>query len=229
MNQLRVSVFLAIATFSVLVCGADLFAQGVFRRDRRVRQPQVRDFTAAEVRESIARGIETLESRQQAKGEWGDVHSYSNGSTALCTLALLNACDRKDTPAIQKGLQAIRAEKVRSTYFTSLKIMCLATADPEGKKYLQEVQTDIDWLIKIQKKSGGWAYGRPGNSGSPDSSNSQFALLALHEAAQMGAVIDEKVWERAKDYWRQCRIRTGGYTYNAVSYTHLTLPTILRV
>ena len=215
MNQLRVSVFLAIATFSVLVCGADLFAQGVFRRDRRVRQPQVRDFTAAEVRESIARGIETLESRQQAKGEWGDVHSYSNGSTALCTLALLNACDRKDTPAIQKGLQAIRAEKVRSTYFTSLKIMCLATADPEGKKYLQEVQTDIDWLIKIQKKSGGWAYGRPGNSGSPDSSNSQFALLALHEAAQMGAVIDEKVWERAKDYWRQCRIRTGGYTYNA--------------
>lgn len=215
MNQLKVSVFLVIATFAVLNCGAELFAQGIFGRDRRGRQAQVRDFTAAEVREAITRGIESLESRQKANGEWSEVNSYSNGATALCTLALLNASDRKDTPAIQKGLQAIRGENVKSTYFTSLKIMCLATADPEGKKYLQEVQTDIDWLIRIQKKSGGWAYGRAGNSGSPDSSNSQFALLALHEAAQMGAVIDEEVWERAQNYWRQCRVRTGGYTYNA--------------
>jgi len=212
MNQLRVNVFLTLVTFAMLVSGADLFAQGVFGHNR--RQPEVRDFTAAEVREAIKRGIESLEARQKAHGEWGDVDiSYGNGPTALCTLALLNACDRKDTPAIEKGLAAIINETRKSTYFISLRIMCLATADPEGKRYLQKVQADIDWLVAIQK-SGGWAYGRRGNIGSPDSSNSQFALLALHEAAQMGAIIDDKVWQRTKEYWRKCRIRTGGFSYH---------------
>ena len=217
MNQLRVSFCLALAMVAVLVTGVDLHAQGVFRRDRRAgAKPVVRDFTADEVRDAIARGIDSLASRQQkATGKWPDVQGYPNGTTALCTLALLNASDKKDTEAIKKGLKAIRNEREKSTYFVSLRIMCLATADPGGNKYLQEVQADIDWLVKIQSKSGGWAYGRNGNIGSPDSSNSQFAVLALHEAAQMGAVIKEDTWEKAKDYWERCRIRTGGYTYHA--------------
>ena len=173
MNHLRVCFCLTLALVTVLVTGADLFAQGVFRRDRRAgARPKVRDFTAAEVRDVIKEGILSLESRQKSNGEWSDVHTYSNGTTALCTLALLNASERKDTEAIKNGLNAIRAERNKSTYFTSLKIMCLATADPGGDKYLREVQADVDWLVKIQAKSGGWAYGRSGPGGSPDSSNS---------------------------------------------------------
>ena len=217
MNLLKGGFCLSLALTMVLTSGTDLFSQGIFGRDRRAAvRPKVREFTAAEVREAIKRGIQSLESRQQrGTGKWPDVHSIASGTTALCTLALLNASDRKDTEAIQKGIGAILRERDKATYFISLKIMCLATADPEGKKHLRVVQQDVDWLLKIQAKSGGWGYGRNGGGGPPDSSNSQFALLALHEAAQMGAVIPDKSWERSKEYWRQCRIRTGGYTYNA--------------
>ena len=211
MNHVRVCKCIAFALLFSSIATPGLFSQGIFNRGRRA--VEVKDFTAAEVRRAISDGVAALESQQRA-GAWNDVHNYSSGVTALCTLALMNASDRLDTPAIQKGLEAILKERELSTYFVSLRIMCLATADPDGKKYLRQVQDDIDYLVKIQKKSGGWAYGRNGSSGSPDSSNSQFALLALHEAAQMGAVIKDDVWKRTKEYWKECRVRTGGYSYN---------------
>ena len=205
---------LFVLPISDLLPSPEAHAQGVFGgRDRRAAK--VRDFTADEVRDAISQGIEALESRQNAKGQWPDVHSDRSGVTALCTLALINASDRPDTEAIKKGLEAIQAENNRSTYFVSLRVMCLANADPKGEKYLQAVQSDINWLERVQSASGGWSYARRGAAGgSPDSSNSQFALLALHEAAQMGVVIDDKVWEKTKQYWRSCRADGGGYFYN---------------
>ncbi|QEG21674.1 DUF4159 domain-containing protein [Mariniblastus fucicola] len=219
MNQFKLSALFAASLFALVVASSDVDAQGMFGRDRRAA-PQGREFSAAEVRDAIKRGIDSLESSQNASGGWVDVQSYSGGTTALCTLALINASDRADTRAIQRGIESIRSERQKTTYFISLKIMCLAAADPEGNKYLQEVQEDVNWLIKIQEKGnskghGGWAYGRNGGSGSPDSSNSQFALLALHEASRMGAVIEDKVWEGTKNYWENCRVKDGGYSYHA--------------
>lgn len=210
MNHVRVCKCFAFVLLFSSLAAPSLFSQ--FNRNRRPA-PEVADFTAARVRRTISDGVRALESSQKG-GRWVDVQGYSSGTTALCTLALLNASDRTDTPAIEAGLAAIIKESNRSTYFISLRIMCLATADPKGKKYLRYVQDDIDYLVKIQQDNGGWAYGRSGSSGTPDSSNSQFALLALHEAAQMGAVIKEDVWARTKEYWQACRVKTGGYSYH---------------
>ena len=217
MKQFRNGIALTV-TFSLLAvfCQAATAQVNMFNRNRRA--PVIRDVSAAEVRDAIKRGIEALEERQKDNGEWSNngagVNSYSNGVTALCTLALINASDRKDTPAIKKGLEAIIKEPNRSTYFVSLRVMCLANADPKGRNYLPEVQTDINWLKMVQERNGGWGYGRQGGHGTPDSSNSQFALLALHEAAQMGAVIEDEVWRRTKDYWKRCRVEGGGYSYH---------------
>ncbi len=202
---------LTVAALALAIQCSIAEAQGIFGRDRR-EAPQARQVSAAEVRNAIKGGIEALESRQGGNGQWVDVASYGNGCTALCTLALLNASERNDTPAIEKGLKAILDENDRSTYFVSLRIMCLATAD--GKKYLRAIQDDVDWLVQIQSRSGGWSYGRNGGGGSPDSSNSQFALLALHEASRMGAVIDDSVWENTKLYWESCQEKKGGYSYH---------------
>lgn len=213
MKQYVIGIALTVAFMLLAVFSPQASAQGMF--DRVKRAPKVREVSAAEVRDAIRLGIEALESRQKASGSWPDFHSYNNGVTALCTLALINASDRPDTPAIQQGLEAIIKEPNRSTYFVSLRVMCLANADPKGEKYLREVQTDINYLVKIQARSGGWAYGRNGASGgSADASNSQFALLALHEGAQMGAVIEDEVWEKTKEYWKQCRVKGGGYAYH---------------
>ena len=210
--MIRFTISAAVAVGCLLsLVPTSLLAQGFGQRRP---ADQIRDFTAAEVRSAIKLGIEALESRQRASGEWSGFDSYPSGTTALATLALINASDSPDTPAIQKGLKRVIDERAKSTYFVSLRVMCLANADPKGERYLREVQKDIDWLVKIQSPTGGWAYGRNGRVGSPDSSNSQFALLALHEAAQMGAVIDDRVWLATKEYWENCRANGGGYSYN---------------
>jgi hypothetical protein len=207
---------LSVAWFAIATQASNVVAQRMFDRNRRAA-PQARQVSAAEVRDAIKRGIGALEGQQRANGAWPDSKhgSYPNGVTALCTLALLNASDRSDTPAIEKGLREILREPNRSTYFVSLRIMCLATADPEGKKYRVAVQDDIDWLVKIQSRTGGWGYGSRGHGGSADSSNSQFALLALHEASRMGALIEDEVWESTKKYWESCQVKRGGYGYHA--------------
>ena len=172
---------------------------------------------AAAVRRAISDGVRALETDQDANGRWPlpkTMAQKKGGVTALCTLALLNASDDVDTPAIRKGLQAIISEKSLSTYFISLRVMCLATADPQGKKYLRVVQNDIQRLTRTQDKNGGWSYGHD-FGGRPDSSNSQFALLALHAASRMGAVIEDDVWESAKKYWTSTRKKDGGYFYQS--------------
>ncbi len=212
---------LTVASFAIAIQASNVVAQGMFDRNRRAA-PQARQVSAAEVRDSIKRGIQFLEGRQNGDGEWREHPNCAGGSSALCTLALLNASDRIDTPAIENGLKAILRQANRSTYFISLRIMCLATADPDGKKYLRAVQDDIDWLVRIQSRSGGWGYGRTGG-GSPDSSNSQFALLALHEASRMGALIDDEVWESTKKYWIDCQVKRGGYSYHSNGQVRKTM------
>lgn len=187
-------------------------AQNFFNRGRNQRAV-AEAVSADQVRRAIENGIKALKGSQKADGSWaefGDMN-YDGGVTALCTLALLNAVDNRDDRAIAAAIEDILPKQRRSTYVVGLRIMVLATFDPEGKKYLRAVQNDIDWLVDEQI-NGGWAYG--GRGGVPDASNSQFALLALHEAAQMGAVIPDKVWERTKAYWQASESRGGGYSYH---------------
>jgi hypothetical protein len=64
-------------------------------------------------------------------------------------------------------------------------------------------------------RGGGWSYGSR-HKGTGDSSNTQFALLALHEASKMGVKIPQKTWQDAQDYWAGCfKNDTGGFSYFA--------------
>ena len=50
-----------------------------------------------------------------------------------------------------------------------------------------------------------------------DGSNSQFALLGLHEARLAGIGIDETVWQNARSYWNGLRAGDGSYYYARTS------------
>lgn len=173
------------------------------------------------VRRAINRGVDYLKKRQLEDGSW-PLMGYDRGTTALCLLALLNAIDDVDDPAIKKGLTNLLAmprNKDSMHYVISLRIMVLAAADPDGEKYRREISADVDLLLKNQYLSGaenlqgGWGYNSVRRI-SADSSNSQFALLALHEAARVGVDIPAKHWKRAADYWLRCQEKSsGGFTY----------------
>ena len=175
--------------------------------------------TAEEVRQSIRRGVRSLKQQQDEDGSWNKFR-FTGDVTALCTLALLNAEENPNDPHVQQGIEYlvnIAGNRIDATYSVSLRIMVLAAADPDGNKYRRAVQKDVDWLIGGQRTkrpfTGGWGY-QDGRGGSADSSNSQFALLALHEAGLMGAEIPDRVWKSASGYWDECFARGGGFSYN---------------
>ena len=184
------------------------------------------DLTGEQVRAAIDGGVKFLLGEQdKASGKWNEFTGYKGGVTALCTLALLNAGVPAADPQIAKSLRVLDSDyPVESNYVISLQVMVFAAADP--KKYLTRIQSLADKLVERQFGDGsvhvgGWSYDLPNNN-MPDSSNSQFALLALHEARLAGARIDRNVWTRARAYWLNVYKRdTGGFMY----FPNRTLPT----
>jgi len=114
-------------------------------------------------------------------------------------------------------LEKIRSNSQVATYVVSLRIMALAAADPTSRQYTLDVEKDVRWLLDTQlsdgQSTGAWNYGHSGGSG--DASNSQFALLALHEATRMGVDIPRENWEMAKQFWERSYRPKGGFGYYA--------------
>ncbi len=91
--------------------------------------------SADDVRQSIKRAVQFLKGRQNNNGSWREFQ-YPGDTTALCTLALLNAETDPNDPAIQRGLDyivAIPRDAKLKNYVVSLRIMAFVAADPEGE------------------------------------------------------------------------------------------------
>jgi hypothetical protein len=169
--------------------------------------------TADAVREAIQRGAAFLKRQQAPGGNWPDSFDlvHHGGMSALCTLALLNSGVDPEDDSIQRALTYLRAIKPRSTYVVSLQIMVLCRAEPEtGRlRIAQLVRFLEENQIKRGERRGSWAYPQ----GSGDNSNSQFALLALHEAERIGVRVNPQTWRLARDYWERCQNRDGSWGY----------------
>ena len=177
------------------------------------------DITAEEVRTSIARGAEYLKSKQnKVEGNWAEHPGQPGGMTALCTLALLNAGVDPDDESIQKALKYLRGlGKPKMVYSTSLATMAMVAADPSPRnKDKALIRRNAEYLASIQikggEKKGTWAYSN--SQGNGDNSNTQFALLALHEAQRVGVEVREDVWRLSRNYWiRTQNESSGGWGY----------------
>jgi len=170
------------------------------------------------VNSAIARGVAFLEKLQRPDGGWVEYDSQPGGVTALCTLALLN-CGRnaKEHESVRKALLYLEKQPDPDhTYNASLMIMALAQAD--AKKYGPTIRKLALALAARQMRDdrtkGGWSYKGPGD-GSSDNSNTQFAILALHEAEKAGAKISDQTWQLALNYWQQPGMQnsSGGFGY----------------
>lgn len=164
--------------------------------------------TAEQVRESIAGGVKyLLEEQDPNRGNWDDLAPYPGGVTALCTLALLNSGVDPNDPQIQLALEYLRKIPPTKTYSTALQTMVFCAADPGRDQPL--IQRNVGWLESNQLANGSWSY----PSGEGDNSNSQFAVLALHEAERVGAQVPRKVWEKAAEYWSKTQNPDGSWGY----------------
>ncbi len=180
------------------------------------------EISAEQVRQSINKAVAYLKSQQRADGTWADMHigiPQSGGVTALCTLALLSAGVEPDDPVIQRALTRLRMLKPQKTYVTALQTMVFCKAEP--KKNLLLIQDRVRWLERAQNQTGPpgsrgtWQYSSPAGGESGDPSNTQFALLALHEAERVGIPVDERTWRLANVYWKDSQTRDGAWRYQS--------------
>ncbi len=185
-------------------------AQGL-RRPRLPAVARLSEVTAEQVRKAIDRGVAYLKSQQDASGAWKEFETQPGGTTALCTLALLNSGVEPSDPCIQKALEVLRKMEPQKTYATALATMALARAVPQ--RDLSLIRRNVKWLEAHQVTSGshkgGWAYPEM----HVDNSNSQFALLALYEAERVGVSASDQTWRLARRYWENEQNDDGSWSY----------------
>jgi squalene cyclase len=170
-----------------------------------------------DVEKARAKAIEYLKKQQKPGGTWGGVAldfvlEMKGGSTALATLALLEAGVPASDPVVANAVEYLVTLPPEKTYVVSLQTQVLARAD--AKKHAKQIQKNTDWLVEkaLRKadKLEGWSY--PINKVA-DGSNTHFAVMALHAAAKAGAKIDAKVWEQIRDMYTRTQLKSGAWTY----------------
>ena len=170
------------------------------------------DLSPEQVRRAIDEGVAYLKQQQNANGSWPPWQpGMVGGTTSLHTLALLNAGVPPEDKSVGAALDYLRRLRPDMTYAVALQTMVFCKAQPERDGLL--VQRNVYWLEKSQIQAGlnkgAWSY--PGASG--DGSNSQFAILALHEAERIGATVKGQTWRMAKAYWEKTQNPDGSWGY----------------
>lgn len=172
--------------------------------------------TADQVEKAIERSVSFLLRDQLEDGGWPEFPNYPYGVTGLVTLALLNSGLEPDHPRVSRALQFLSGAELDQTYTVSLQTMALCAANPS--RHAGVIRRNAEWLVRHQQDNGGWNYGTQGPSTDP--SNSQFALLALHEAQRTGLKFqDQNIWNvvftKAKRYWENLQYADGSFPYDS--------------
>ena len=167
------------------------------------------------VQQAIDRGVIYLKKSQNARGGWAEYSGQSCGLSSLCTLALLNSGVPAEDPVIQEALDYLREFQPEETY--SVALQTLAFCHLGAASDLPRIRRNVKWLIShqqlgdpVSQRGGSWNYGRQRGGGDP--SNTQFALLALSAATDLGIDVDSGVFQRSLAYW-QVRQSGGGWSY----------------
>lgn len=198
-----------------------------------IAQAQPAPVTDEDVELAIRRGVEVLWRQQGAAGGWSDPRYdqlYPGGLTALAAFTLRTAGAGLSDPRLQRAVNILIEEEdqIRSNYARSFRLMLWAALEPQ--KYRKQLRDDVRLLASRQSKEGVWGYGGlPGMGpvvprGWADNSNSQLAILALWEAAQVGGEVNRIIWQRAEEAWLACQNDDGGWGYAPVDNVNMLRP-----
>ena len=177
--------------------------------------------TREEVERAIREGVRYLKSQQRNDGSWSEVDDDARtGTTSLVTLALLTAGETPDSPGVARALAYLRhfdPGNLNSVYAVSLQTMVFAAARP--KEDIVRIAANVRWLEEAQLKPGdhapwpgSWSY-KLSKARHGDNSNSQYALLALNAASEVGVPVKAETWQLARNYWRQFQQPDGSWSY----------------
>jgi hypothetical protein len=197
----------------------------------------VDDSTAGVTDEAIGRsinaGVNFLLARFQRgllRGEAveGQNSAYAAGADALCVYALVQAgLATRDERLNPKGslvremvdkMKAMPADAGTVTYARGIRATALALlARPEDRAALKQ---DVDYLL-TSHVGGAYTYARPAKmpkgqeifAESWDNSNSQYGLLGVWSAAEVGAEVNSNYWQAVEEHWTRTQLPNGAWDY----------------
>ncbi len=145
-----------------------------------------------------------------------DSPSHGAGGEALIALALYKAGIETSNAKVQAGIKAARTWASSSadtlggthTYTPALCFLLLAEADPlESRPQLELL---LNSILARQRPSGSWTYRPPRYD---DTSQTQYGLLCLWAAHQMGMEIAVEAIEQAALWHVRTQHSDGGWSY----------------
>ncbi len=177
------------------------------------------NLTAEQVNNAIQKGIRHFQREQiRTTGSWGEFPKHKGGVTALVTLSLLLAGVEKDDAMIQRAvgyLNKIELENNERLSVYTASLLTMVYCELDADVYRSRIRKAVKFLVQAQIARGGgvggWGYTVAG--GTPDGSNSQFAILALHEASKIGITVDQFIWRDAQSYWEDHYRGRGRFIY----------------
>lgn len=208
-----------------------LFSVAISHANGQQRGKQGPPLTDLQLRERVLRsmknGLIYLRNQQGAEGQWsadGVFEKYTAGLTGLSVLAMINCDVPVKSPEVQAGLRYLRSlpsSEPKGVYGTSVTVMALCAADQPNidKRRIGHLAKQLE-LTQCRKgpKSGLWGYDRTDNGGVPggngeDLSNTQFAILALRDAAYAGVKVERETWLRTHEAFLRAQGGDGGWIY----------------
>ena len=172
---------------------------------------------AEQVRVAIRRGVQFLRDQENG-GKWEidpEALAYRGGQTSLVVLALLTAGVPPEDPAVQDGLKYLRGLNPDKTYVVGLQTMAFVQAGYGIDR--GHIQDNVNWLLKARKGEG-WTYVMGGGT-TPDFSNTQYALLGLHEGIRAGARVPPEDLQQIQKLYLTSRTPDHGWGYHAAHGT----------
>jgi len=160
--------------------------------------------TAAQVEDAIKKGITAVKRNLRAnRGGWGGM-----GYQVLSVMALLNAGVPADDPAvaesiafIAKNVRGATADSYQGAYNAGLiNALFGMLRDP---KYDVAAKIVAIRLKSMQSPNGGWG----------DYSRTQFALLGLKAAGDLGVGVDSRVYTSARQFLENGQNKDGSWGY----------------
>lgn len=161
------------------------------------------------VNPAIRRGVDYLKAETPKDNQIGQ--------QALATLALLKAGEKPTDPVIAPLVAKIHAAalqddfvKAHRVYDGAVILMALAAADPT--QYFSAIQRVAEQLMARQLPGGCWSYVSGPLDG--DTSQTQYVILALWEAASVGIHIPVEIWDKAILWHLATQDQGGGFAYH---------------
>ena len=211
----------AIAAGLVMMMGAPVMAA---RPRREAAAVPAGSITDEDVRRAIEKGREWL-INQQTGGQWPEKahwhQTHLGGHSELVTMTLLYTGSHPVNSAVMsRALTFLMGQKLDYTYAVCCRTMAYAyalkgiqSAGPKKDQMRLALRDDAQWLVNAQWPNGGWSYRDKSYPHRIDFSNTQFAILALWEAAKAGIEIPDAVWQRTLDLYKTNQQSDGSWNY----------------